>query len=191
MRIFKSASGWDKTEQKWIQTCSIDEVTVTMETYCVELEKEVHDGEEIQEQEENYIPCPCIVCTRQREIEMQESLDEEHNACDDCTREGCHGCGEMDETEEVEISLEDKVNELVGEAFEIIMESGGCPSRISSALLEFGESMMDLGMEEMDKEQSENVTNIHIDSVNITDATNARDLIDQIEKYSKMQMGRF
>jgi len=112
------------------------------------------EDEEIQEQEENYIPCPCIVCTRQREIGMQESLDEEHNACDECTLEGCHGCGEMDEAEHEE-SLEDQVNELIGEAFEAVMESHGCSNCVMDALLEFGESMMYLGHEEMKQEMHE------------------------------------
>ena len=41
------------------------------------------------------------------------------------------------------------------------------------------------------EQSTDNVTNIYIDSLNITGVSNAKDLINQLEKYGKMQRGEF
>ena len=76
MRVFNAESGWDKAEQKWIQILTIDGQEVDLETYTMELDKEVNDNEE------GVIAYPC---------DCQDDNDEEDNDehGEDCTCEDC------------------------------------------------------------------------------------------------------
>jgi len=76
MRVFNAESGWDKVEQKWIQILTIDGQEVDLETYAMELDKEVNDNEE------GVIAYPCDDCQ-----EDNEDNQEEHG--EDCMCEDC------------------------------------------------------------------------------------------------------
>lgn len=72
MRVFNAESGWDKSEQKWIQILTIDGQEVDVETYAMELEHEVHDNEE------GVIACPCDDC------HCEDNEHDEDCECPEC-----------------------------------------------------------------------------------------------------------
>jgi len=96
MRVFNAESGWDKTEQKWIQILTIDGQEVDIETYAMELENEIHDNKEgviayPEEEEDDNCECMCHECVDERKVifiaEAVDMVFKEGSCCPQCLYE--------------------------------------------------------------------------------------------------------
>jgi len=142
MRIFKNESIFNQETQDWEEYYSIDSEQVSVDVYSeqVEIEELATEDDNI----ENVIPCDCVFCQHQRELERQDEVQEQEEIQPSCDG-NCAECDSEDREEDYpdceceECKAERKVD-LLAEAVSNILEGVCCPQ----CLFELLENVYDI-----------------------------------------------